>query len=182
MDDGIKIEKQVCARAQGRLHDSRVFLHNLTEIIRYAHDDICLVPLQTCDFKCNLSLNLFNFSSAYKISNMKLRNMKLNLTKPAWIATVAYLIMGLMILLPINNTYLDDENGKVYQAGLGYRFFVLLIMLIPIGLSIYSLNCMMVGHCTTWSYIQAIAICVWVVLFVVATLLSGKSSKESSKN
>jgi hypothetical protein len=109
---------------------------------------------------------------------------KLHLTKPAWIATVAYLILGFMILLPLNNSYITAPDGTLKQAGFGYRFLVFLVMLIPIGLSIYSLNCMMVGHCTLWSYAQAIAICIWVILFVVATLVAGGNNdvQQNGKN
>lgn len=96
-----------------------------------------------------------------------------DITRPAIIASIAYLILGFMILLPfpVNSTPLDDDRRPA-KYNFGYRVLVLIIMLIPIGLSIYSINCMMVGRCVVWSYIQAIAIALWVMLFVVATLLS----------
>ena len=108
------------------------------------------------------------------------------LTQPAVIAAIAYIILGLMVLLPFNTswTVVQAETPGIEpvvvqeQQSLGYRFLLLLIMLIPIGLSIYSINCMMVGKCVVWSYIQAIVIAVWVLLFVTATFLSAESQKE----
>ena len=100
--------------------------------------------------------------------------MKLpELTRPAIIASIAYIILAFMILLPFpsSSTPLDDDQ-RPSKYNFGYRLLVLIIMLIPIGLSIYSINCMMVGRCAVWSYVQAVAIALWVMLFVIATLLS----------
>ena len=99
------------------------------------------------------------------------------LTRPAIIASIAYMIMAFMILLPfpVKSTPLDDDR-RPSRYHFGYRLLVLVIMLIPIGLSIYSINCMMMGRCVVWSYVQAVAIALWVMLFVIATLLS--SEKE----
>ena len=103
--------------------------------------------------------------------------VKLQLTRPALIASIAYLVMGFLVLLPFNVYKIDAEKPAPQQT-FWYRFLILLVMLIPIGLSIYSINCMMVGRCVVWSYIQAIAIAIWVVLFVVATLVSSERQQE----
>jgi hypothetical protein len=114
------------------------------------------------------------------------------LTKPAIIASIAYLILGFMILLPFNAswTVVQSESSTTtaetaivqeYQS-FGYRLLLLLLMLIPIALSIYSINCMMVGNCVVWSYVQAIIIAVWVLLFLTATFMSAESQKELSKS
>lgn len=97
-----------------------------------------------------------------------------NLSRPAYLAAVAYMIMALVILLPFNvNSGIQPElrelsSGYVFTQ----RLFIVLLMLIPIGLSVYSLNCFVVGKCVTWSYINAILIIVWVLLFVIAAVLS----------
>jgi hypothetical protein len=104
--------------------------------------------------------------------------MKLpQLSKPAILASISYLVLAFMILLPFNSYKLDPEQPATKQT-FGYRLLVLFIMLIPFGLSIYSINCMMVGKCVVWSYVQAIAIAVWVMLFVFATLISTESQRE----
>lgn len=93
----------------------------------------------------------------------------MEITRPAIIAFFAYLVLAFMIMLPLPS---NEYPGRKYHFG--YRLLVLFIMLIPIGLSLYSINCMMVGKCVIWSYVQSIAIVLWVMLFVLATLLSSR--------
>jgi len=88
-----------------------------------------------------------------------------SLTKPALLAAIAYVIMAFTIILPFN-------IGDGYHYSFGYRLLLLLILLIPIGLSIYSVNCMYVGKCYVWSWVNAVVLAVWVLLFVLAVLLS----------
>lgn len=94
--------------------------------------------------------------------------MKLILTKPAILAAIAYFIMALVILLPFNNK--NITNTPTYD--LKYRSLLLLLMLIPILLSIYSINCFVVGKCYVWSWVNAIVLCLWVILFITATFIS----------
>lgn len=97
-----------------------------------------------------------------------------HIEKPTFIAAVAYIVLAFMILLPLNIGELDKkyEDNKKYNVQ--YRLFLVLIMLIPIGLSLYSINCMVSGKCITWSYINAIFICIWVLLFVIAAILANR--------
>jgi hypothetical protein len=112
------------------------------------------------------------------------------LTKPAVIAAIAYVLLGLMVLLPFNTTWTvvqsESPNGEplvVEQSqSFGYRLLLLLIMLIPIVLSIYSINCMMIGNCVVWSYVQAIIIAIWVLMFMTATFMSKESQLEIAKS
>lgn len=104
--------------------------------------------------------------------------MDFNLTRPAVIASIAYVIMAFIILLPFGNQYVFDPASPPPKQTLGFKLLIILIMLIPIALSIYSINCMMVGKCVVWSYVQAIVIAIWVILFLTATLLSSESQKE----
>ena len=115
--------------------------------------------------------------------------MKHFLTKPAIIAAIAYVILGFMVLLPFNSSWTvvqsesPNEEPIIIQQNqsFGYRVMLLIIMLIPIGLSIYSINCMMVGKCVVWSYVQAIVIVVWVLMFLTATFLSIESQTKIEK-
>ena len=99
--------------------------------------------------------------------------MHLELSRPAIIASIAYLFLAFMILLPFPNTG-PVENDEKRKDSFKYRLLILVMILIPIGLSIYSINCMMVGHCVVWSYVQAIAIALWVMLFLLLTLISSE--------
>lgn len=94
----------------------------------------------------------------------------LKLSRPALIALVAYFIMALIILLPfdISHTIPDEEKSKY---NIKRRLTLLLLLLIPITLSVYSVNCMIVGNCWIWSYCNAILIAAYVILFSVVTLI-----------
>ena len=98
-------------------------------------------------------------------------DVKVELTKPALLACVAYLVLAFVILLPLDNKKCDSINGQPCY-NFGKRVLTLLLMLIPIGLSVYSINCMMVGKCAVWSWVNSIIIAVWVLLFIVAIILS----------
>lgn len=119
-----------------------------------------------------------------------MKSSKPFLTKPAVIAAIAYVILGLMVLLPFNTTWTvvqeESLNSKpliVEQSqSFGYRLLLLLIMLIPIVLSIYSINCMMIGNCVVWSYVQAIVIVIWVLMFMTATFMSKESQLEIAQS
>lgn len=93
------------------------------------------------------------------------------LSKPALLASIAYLIMAFAIVLPLGIT---DKDAPQYTFG--KRILVVIILLIPIALSIYSINCMVVGGCTVWAWVQGIAIAFWVMLFIVASLISNDTT------
>jgi len=95
----------------------------------------------------------------------------MDLSRPAFLAAVSYVIMAFAIIMPFN-------IGDGYSYSFGYRFLLLLILLIPILLSIYSVNCMYVGKCYIWSWINSIAIAVWVLLFVLAAVLASSRPVE----
>jgi hypothetical protein len=90
------------------------------------------------------------------------------LSKPAVLASIAYLILAFAILIPLGVA--DRDATPKYNFG--QRILLVLLLLIPIALSIYSINCMIVGGCHVWAWIQGIAIAFWVLLFVVASILS----------
>ncbi len=100
------------------------------------------------------------------------------LSKPALLASIAYVILAVMVMLPLGGT--DAERVK--KMTLTQRIVLVIVMLIPIGLSVYSINCMMVGKCYVWSWIQALAIAFWVLMFIVASMMagSGEVSEETS--
>ncbi len=101
----------------------------------------------------------------------------MQLSQPAIIASIAYLFLAFMILLPFPHTG-PLENETKSKDSFAYRLLILVMIIIPIGLSIYSINCMMVGHCVVWSYVQAIAIALWVMLFLLVSLLSTERGNQ----
>lgn len=91
------------------------------------------------------------------------------LSKPAVLASISYLIMAFAIVLPLGLNEKDKPKYNFWK-----RLLVVFILLIPIALSIYSINCMVVGGCHVWAWVQGIAIAFWVLLFLVATLMSNE--------
>jgi len=96
-----------------------------------------------------------------------------NLTMPAVIAFVAYLILAFVIIMPFEFPVTNEETGKSYivKYDFSQRLIVLLLMLIPIALSIYTINCMMAGNCKVWSYIVSIMTVFWIGIFVVTAFM-----------
>lgn len=107
------------------------------------------------------------------------KNQIANLSKPAFIAAVAYMIMALVILLPFDLSKVDETQPKGYVFT--ERLFMLILLLIPVGLSVYSINCYVVGNCVTWSYINAIAVAIWVLMFVLAAVMSSGVQRKTSR-
>lgn len=93
-----------------------------------------------------------------------------NLSKPAVLAAISYLIMAFVILLPLNGSCDPRKDSQCYNFP--RRLLILLLMIIPIGLSIYSINCMVVGNCMVWSWINSIFIALWVLLFIITMVMS----------
>lgn len=101
------------------------------------------------------------------------RFLGLNLSYPAIIAFIGYIVLALVIILPFQYPVYDEVTGEEYVVKYDFanRLIVLVIMSIPIALSIYSINCMMAGKCVIWSYIVAIIGIYWVALFVILALI-----------
>jgi hypothetical protein len=99
----------------------------------------------------------------------------IRITYPGIVTLVGYAILVFIVLLPIDMyTYDDKSNTYVKQKyNFGYRFLLAVLLLFPFLLSVYSVNCMMVGQCVTWSWIVAILTMLWAVIITVSTLTTG---------
>jgi putative copper export protein len=104
--------------------------------------------------------------------------MAFHLEKPTFLAAVAYIVLAFIVLLPLNIGELDPNFEKTNKYSLMNRLLILFVMIIPIGLSLYSINCMVKGKCMTWSYINSIFICIWVVVFVLVAILSNQQQQK----
>ncbi len=99
----------------------------------------------------------------------------MELATPTYIASVAYLVLVLVIIfapaskmMHINGA--NDENSSTLSS----KLVSVVLLLIPIAFSIYSINCFVVGGCVVWSWINAISILLWVLLLVLVIVLSAK--------
>lgn len=100
------------------------------------------------------------------------------MTKPALLAMISYVILSFVILLPLNNTYTNDA-GQAVKDTFWARVLLVIILLIPIALSIYSINCMVVGGCHIWAWVQGIIVAFWVLLFIIASIVVSEEPKKN---
>lgn len=97
----------------------------------------------------------------------------MTITTPAVIALIAYVVLAFVIILPFEFPVVDQETGQEYVVKYDFaqRLIVLLLMLIPIALSVYTINCMMAGNCILWSYVVSFLSVFWVILFVIMAII-----------
>ena len=104
----------------------------------------------------------------------------LRITSPAVVALIGYAILVLIVLLPIDMYVYDEKTDKYVKQkySFSYRFLVALLLLFPFLLSVYSVNCMMVGSCTLWSWVVALLTLLWAVVITVTAFSSGSFSVD----
>jgi hypothetical protein len=104
----------------------------------------------------------------------------IKLATPAYAVAIGYLIVLIVILLPFNiSDVIDPEVAASMspQYNLAERLFIILLMLVPFALSVYSVNCFVVGKCVVWSWIHAVIILLWVIMFVAGVVLFSRKQK-----
>jgi len=109
------------------------------------------------------------------------KKVKLNLVKlttPAIVTLVGYAIIVFIVMLPVDMyTYNNSTHQQVKQEyNFGHRLLIALLLLFPFILSVYSVNCMMVGNCTLWSWVIALVTLLWAILITVTTAATGSFS------
>ncbi len=97
------------------------------------------------------------------------------ITPPAVVALVGYAILVFIVLLPVDMySYDDKKQGYAKQSySLPYRLLIVLLLLFPFVLSVYSVNCMMVGNCVAWSWVVAVITVLWAAVIAVTTFSTG---------
>ena len=104
----------------------------------------------------------------------------MSLSKPALLAAISYLVLAFVVVLPFNQV--SDKGVVSKPPSFRKRCMIVILMVIPICLSVYSINCMVVGKCMVWSWFQSIAIAVWIILFLTASFLAGENVSETYRN
>lgn len=100
---------------------------------------------------------------------------------PAIITLVGYVVLLLIVMLPIDMFVFDKKQNKYVKQNYNfwYRLLFALLLMFPFLLSIYSVNCMMLGNCHLWSWIVAIVTLLWSVLLTVAIFTTGSFTLDS---
>lgn len=94
------------------------------------------------------------------------------LTQPAIVAIIGYAILALVVLLPFD-MYTYDERTNTYVRNpyrFGNRLLIMILLLFPFFLGVYTINCMMVGNCHIWSWIVAAATLLWACIVIIAAI------------
>ena len=98
------------------------------------------------------------------------------LSRPAYIAAVAYVTLMIFILLGVDASayHKHHEHHHSKWQHFKQRLLTVILMFIPICISVYSINCFVRGNCVAWSYLHAVCVVIWVLMFVLASVLSSQ--------
>lgn len=98
---------------------------------------------------------------------------KVQISSPAYAALMAYVILVITVLLPIEYQYQDacSNELRTKKYVLGDRILIIVMMTLPIALSVYSINCMMVGECVALSWVVSLVTVFWVAVFVITAFM-----------
>lgn len=91
----------------------------------------------------------------------------------------AYIVLLSSIFIPFD-MHENVENKGEY--GLERRLLVFALMLFPVIVSIYTINCLVVGKCELWAWYNAMLIAIWCSGVFVAAITNVKSVSNNKKN
>jgi hypothetical protein len=103
-----------------------------------------------------------------------LPKVSFNLTTQGNVALVSYLLVLVAMFFPMNGA---AEGEQAPKYNFGERFFAALMMLIPMALSVYTINCLVAGQCSVWSWINAVIILVWALLIFISAVFASFARK-----
>jgi len=104
------------------------------------------------------------------------KNLKKYFSLQAKVAIVGYLILIVAILIPLPQPHLKNNDIK-NSYNLGERLVSIIGLLVPMIISIYTINCMVKGSskggmpCTVLAWLNSISVLVWASLVLILTLL-----------
>lgn len=98
----------------------------------------------------------------------------LRITTPAVVTLVGYLILVVVVLLPFDMYAWDDKKSDYvrYRYDLPQRLLLLLLLMFPLLLSVYSVNCFVVGKCVPFAWIVASVTIIWAIAVIIAALVN----------
>lgn len=97
----------------------------------------------------------------------------------AAVAAVGYILVAIALFIPVKPA--DEKKATEYEYRMADRFVVLLVMLIPMALSVYTIDCMVEGQCQPWAWVNSVMVFVWsVVIFVVSIVGALKGAMGGS--
>jgi len=101
----------------------------------------------------------------------------------AKLALVGYALLSISFFLPVNN-----PNEPPQEYNLSERLLSFIVMLLPITISVYTINCMVVGTerggmpCNVLAWLNSASVFVWCGLILLFTLLLLNSNGKGNGN
>jgi len=95
-------------------------------------------------------------------------------SKQAKLAILGYVLLSITFFLPLNKT---SDNKEKMPYNFTERLLSFLLMLLPIVISVYTINCMVLGinkgglPCTLLAWANSLSVFLWCLLFFILTLL-----------
>jgi len=84
------------------------------------------------------------------------------LSTQALTALVGYVAVAIAMFIPMKPA--DPSTPEEYH--LQNRLLVVAMMIIPAALSVYTINCLVEGSCSVWSWIHSIIVFLWALLIL----------------
>lgn len=99
----------------------------------------------------------------------------MKISPPALVTLVGYAVLLFIVLLPVDMFTYDQATGSYVKQkySFPYRLLVALLLLFPFLLSVYSVNCIIIGNCRLWGWILALLTLLWAVVITVTTFSTG---------
>jgi hypothetical protein len=107
-----------------------------------------------------------------------------NLSRQGRVALIGYMLLVVALLLPVK------KSNDTQDYNLGGRVTSILIMILPMIISVYTINCMVVGvkngglPCTVLAWLNSASVFIWsslILLFTVVLLVNGTSKNTYLK-
>jgi fumarate reductase subunit D len=97
----------------------------------------------------------------------------LYLTVPALVTLIGYIILAVLLLIPFDMYAWDDTKGEYvrYKYDIAQRLFLLVLLLFPLLLAVYSVNCFVVGKCHVLSWLVAGLTLLWAIIVITLAII-----------
>ena len=94
---------------------------------------------------------------------------------------VGYIIVSIILLAPFDMYAWDETKGQYvnYKYDISQRLLLLLLLLFPLILGVYSVNCFVVGQCHLLSWVVALITLVWAGAVVITAFATKAFNLDS---
>lgn len=98
----------------------------------------------------------------------------ITLTTPAIVTLIGYLILCVLIVSPFDMYAWDEKENEYerYRYNFWQRLLLLILLLFPLLLAVYSVNCFMVGKCVILSWAVALVTLLWAIAVIIAAIIN----------